>query len=143
MATAVTRADVVAALTALDRRDIADGLYARRVDGDSPGAFGALALDFDEPTDLTMLVLALAAHRHVTPELLADCRAGKGAHPSDPGPDAIWWPSIRLDEPTAAQWADDMADCLACDAPPDAWGMDQPCLTHARAPWEPQLSGVS
>lgn len=136
MPTTVTRDQLAAALATLDRSDIQDGLYARRVDGDPPGAAGALALDYDEPTDLILLTMAIASIPDVTVHDLADVHAGKGAHPSDPGPDAAWWPSIRFAEPTASQWADDIADCPACQAPPDVWGMDRECLTHERAPWD-------
>lgn len=135
-----TRAELTAAVTAAGDASLAECFYSRPDDGGRP----TLALDYDDPGDLGLFI-------HVVCGLLQPAEAlafasaldtGMPGHPDGEtdGTHGAWWRGFALDEPTRDQWSDEITDCGACAAE-DHDGPD--CLTHARAPWQPQLSGVS
>lgn len=132
-----TRDELTLALAAVDRPDIADGLYSARVEHDQTRYCGprALALDFDDPGDLAVFIVTVT--RLLSPEDAVEFAASTDlclpGHPADSGPGGARWLRWVLDEPTAEEWADQINDCGAC-ATEDESGRE--CETHARAPWD-------
>lgn len=129
-----TRDQLTRALAAAGHSSIAEGLYARP---DHEVGRSCLALDFDDPGDLGLLIIVIS--KMLTP---ADAEifgmstdTGMPAHPNGDhsGLRAAWWRGFRLDEPTLDEWTDEISDCGACRWE-DHGGPD--CLTHDRAPWE-------
>jgi hypothetical protein len=127
-----TRHELVAALTEVDRADLAAGIYSRRVEYSETWHAGprCLAIDYELAGDLTAFVTIVA--RLMDPDAGLDFAAATDlclpGHPAERGPSGARWLRYVLDEPTLEQWQDETSTCQAC--------VDSLCPAHNHAPWD-------
>ena len=131
-----TRLQLTAALDAIDRPDLADGMYSRRLDF-ADGGGTALAFDYDDPADLGLFLVTVATLLGPVDggDFAGALHIGLPAHP-DGGPMGLsgaYWPRWVLDEPTWEEWNDEQNGCVACCGDDDH---DADCPTHDVAPWQ-------
>ena len=131
-----TRDQLTRALGAIDREDLAAGMYARPMDY-SDGGGSALAFDYDDAGDLGLFLVVVATLAHVAPDgadFAAALHLDVPAHPDGvTGHRGAYWPGWVLEEPTLDQWTDARNACLSCRAL--ELNDDGPCTPHAVAPW--------
>jgi hypothetical protein len=136
-----TRAGLTAALAAVDRADLADGMYAIRCDPWEARrtAPTALAFDYETPADLAVFTVVVAGLLGTDDgiDFAAATQHGLPAHPERTHTVAggAYWPGWVLDELTGEQWQDEINHCLTCRALEPVDGGR--CTPHARAPWDP------
>lgn len=132
-----TRQELADTFADIDRPDLTQGLYSRRMTLDDGGGC-ALAFDYDVPGDLGLVLVTVATL--LGPDggdFAAAMRLGLPGHPGMTGASGgAWWPRWTLAEPSVEEWADAVNCCLAC--------REDDCLAHATPPWEsPMLAGVA
>jgi len=129
-----TRAQLTAALDAIDRPDLAERMYALRLDF-SDGGGTALGVDFSDWRDLGLFLVTVATMLGPSAgeDFASALQVGLPAYPDGgDGHHGAYWPGFVLDEPTWEQWTDELAGCLTCRALDD----DGPCTPHATGPWQ-------
>jgi len=127
-----TRLQLTAALDAIDRPDLADGMYSRRLDF-ADGGGTALAFDYDDPADLGLFLVTVATLLGPVDggDFAGALHIGLPAHPDRGGRHGAYWPRWVLDEPTWEQWTDELNGCFTCRMFDDG-----PCASHVTAPWQ-------